>query len=74
MVLMCRRFGLWLLSVRVRLSMAVMLGLTMMAVAMGFVHAFMENLCFLPGMLTAGSGGEDQRGSGEGSESSLFHE
>lgn len=54
--------------------MAIVLSLTMMAVTVGFMHAFMENLSFLPGMLTAGSGGEDQRGCGEGSESSLFHE
>lgn len=65
--------SLWL-RVSVRLGMAVVLGLTMMCIAVGLVHAFVKNLCFLPGMLTAGSGGEDQRGCGEGSESSLFHE
>jgi hypothetical protein len=65
--------SLWL-RMSVRLRVAIVLGLTMMAVTVGFMHAFMENLSFLPGMLTAGSGGEDQRGCGEGSESSLFHE
>jgi hypothetical protein len=71
---MCRWFGRRLISVRVWLSMGVVHGITMMAVTVSFVHPFMEHLCFLPGMLTAGRGGEDQRGRGEGSESSLFHE
>ena len=40
---------------------------------MGLVHAFMQHLGFLPGVLTAGSGGEDD-GSGAEEERGGFHE
>lgn len=63
-----------LLTMCVWLGMAVVLGLTMMITAMIFVHAFMEDLCFLPGMLAAGGGSEDQRSGGEGSKGGLFHD
>lgn len=59
--------GVWL-------GMAVVFSLTMMITAMIFVHTFMEDLCFLPGMLAAGGGSEDQRSGGEGGKGGLFHD
>ncbi len=75
----CRRlFSMsFRLCMSLRLGLFVVLGGTMgiaVSFAMTFVHAFMKHLGFLPGVLAAGSGGEDERGGGEGCEGGFFHE
>jgi hypothetical protein len=56
------------------LSVVIVLCIAMTCIAVAFVHAFMENLSFFPGVLTTGGAGQDQGYGGECSKGGLFHE
>jgi len=56
------------------LAMAVVLGVGIAMIgAVGLVHAFMESLGLFPGVLIAGSGGENEGCGGEEEREGLLH-
>lgn len=56
------------------LAVAVVLGVRIAMIGgMGFVHAFMETLGLFPGVLIAGSGGENEGGGAEEDREGLLH-
>jgi hypothetical protein len=65
--------GLFLLVTSGRLGVIVMFGFAM-TVTVAFVHAFMENLGFLPTMLGAGRAKGNESGSSEEGEGDFLHE
>ncbi len=71
-VLVLLRFFVLGLTMSGWLGMVVMLGFTVVFAAMSFVHAFVQPLSGLPGVLVTGSVGEDKTSEGENGEGG-FH-
>lgn len=65
--------GLFLFVIGSRLGVVVMFGFAM-AFTVAFVHAFVQDLGFLPTVLGAGGAEGDQGGGGEEGESGFLHE